>query len=46
VPPGKLVLGAPARVKRDLTAEELAHLRESAARYAGYAARYRAGGAP
>ncbi len=42
VPPGTLVLGAPARVKRPLTAEELAHLKASAARYAGYAARYRA----
>lgn len=45
VPSGKLVLGAPAKVKRDLTAEERAFFRTSAARYAGYAARYRAGGA-
>lgn len=44
VPPGKLVLGAPAKVKRDLTPEELASLRTSAARYVGYAARYRRGG--
>jgi carbonic anhydrase/acetyltransferase-like protein (isoleucine patch superfamily) len=44
VPPGKLVLGAPAKVKRDLTPEELAFLRTSAERYAGYAAKYRAGG--
>ena len=43
VPSGKLVLGAPARVKRDLTPEELAFFRTSAARYAGYAARYREG---
>jgi carbonic anhydrase/acetyltransferase-like protein (isoleucine patch superfamily) len=43
VPPGKLVVGAPARVKRDLTPEELASLRASAARYVGYAARYRGG---
>src|SRR6266511_2495312 len=43
VPSGKLVLGAPARVKRDLTPEELAFFRSSAARYAGYAARYREG---
>jgi carbonic anhydrase/acetyltransferase-like protein (isoleucine patch superfamily) len=43
VPSGKLVLGAPARVKRDLTAEERAFFVTSAARYAGYAARYRAG---
>lgn len=43
VPSGKLVLGAPARVKRDLTARERASLLDSAARYASYAARYRAG---
>ncbi len=44
VPSGKLVLGAPARVKRDLTAEERASFLSSAARYAGYAARYRGEG--
>jgi carbonic anhydrase/acetyltransferase-like protein (isoleucine patch superfamily) len=43
VPPGTLVLGAPAKVKRELTPEELAFLRTSAANYAGYAARYRQG---
>jgi carbonic anhydrase/acetyltransferase-like protein (isoleucine patch superfamily) len=43
VPSGKLVLGAPARVKRDLTAQERAYFRESAARYAAYAIRYREG---
>jgi gamma-carbonic anhydrase len=43
VPPGKLVLGSPARVVRDLTAEELAGLLGRAARYVGYAAKYRAG---
>ncbi len=41
VPPGALVLGAPAKVKRQLTADEVAFLRTSAARYAEYAARYR-----
>jgi carbonic anhydrase/acetyltransferase-like protein (isoleucine patch superfamily) len=41
VPPGTLVLGAPAKVKRPLTADEIAFLRTSAANYAGYAARYR-----
>jgi carbonic anhydrase/acetyltransferase-like protein (isoleucine patch superfamily) len=46
VPSGKLVLGSPARVKRDLTAEEIAFFRSSAARYAGYAARYRQGAGP
>lgn len=45
VPSGKLVLGAPARVVRDLTPEEIASLRSSAARYVGYAATYRRGGA-
>jgi carbonic anhydrase/acetyltransferase-like protein (isoleucine patch superfamily) len=43
VPSGTLVLGAPAKVKRDLTADELAFLRTSAANYVGYAARYRQG---
>jgi carbonic anhydrase/acetyltransferase-like protein (isoleucine patch superfamily) len=42
VPSGKLVLGAPAKVRRDLSAEERAFFRASAARYSGYAARYRA----
>lgn len=41
VPPGKLALGSPARVLRDLTAEELASLRDSAVRYVKYAATYR-----
>jgi carbonic anhydrase/acetyltransferase-like protein (isoleucine patch superfamily) len=43
VPSGKLVLGAPAKVRRDLTAEEIASFRSSAERYAGYAAAYRQG---
>ena len=43
VPPRTLVLGAPAKVKRPLTDEEVDHLRESAARYVEYAARYRRG---
>jgi carbonic anhydrase/acetyltransferase-like protein (isoleucine patch superfamily) len=43
VPSGKLVLGAPAKVKRDLTAEERAFFRSSAERYAKYAATYRGG---
>jgi len=53
VPPRTLVLGSPARVKRPLTGDEIAHLARSAERYAGYAERYRAaadgrggGGAP
>ena len=41
VPPGTLVMGSPARPKRDLTPEEVAFLRTSAARYVTYAAQYR-----
>mgnify|MGYP001247320606 FL=1 len=37
VPSGKLVAGSPAKVLRDLRANELADLRESALRYAEYA---------
>jgi carbonic anhydrase/acetyltransferase-like protein (isoleucine patch superfamily) len=44
VPPGTLALGSPARVTRELTSEEIAFFRASAARYAGYAERYRAEG--
>ncbi len=40
VPPRTLALGAPARVKRPLTPEELAHFLESSARYAALAAQY------
>jgi carbonic anhydrase/acetyltransferase-like protein (isoleucine patch superfamily) len=43
VPPRTLVMGTPAKVKRALTDEEVAHLRESAARYVEYASRYRRG---
>lgn len=44
VPPGRLVLGNPARVVRELGADERASLRASAASYVGYAAEYRAAG--
>ncbi len=44
VPPGAMALGAPARVRRALTDEERAALRESAAHYVELAARYRAEG--
>lgn len=44
VPPGTLALGTPARVRRQLTDEEKAGLRESAAHYVELAARYRAEG--
>jgi carbonic anhydrase/acetyltransferase-like protein (isoleucine patch superfamily) len=38
IPSGSLVLGAPGRVTRDLTAEERANLRALAEKYAAYAA--------
>ena len=41
VPPGMLALGSPARVKRELTREEVAHLRKSAASYSALADQYR-----
>jgi carbonic anhydrase/acetyltransferase-like protein (isoleucine patch superfamily) len=44
IPPGRLVLGNPARVVRELGADERASLLASAANYVGYAAEYRAGG--
>jgi carbonic anhydrase/acetyltransferase-like protein (isoleucine patch superfamily) len=44
IPPRSLVLGAPARRVRDLTPEELAHLRQSAANYVSHARAYRAAG--
>jgi len=44
VPPGTLALGAPAKVKRELSREEIEFFRGSAERYAALAARYRAEG--
>ncbi len=41
VPPGTLVLGSPAKAKRQLTLEEIAFLAQSALNYARYAAQYR-----
>lgn len=41
-PPGVLIVGAPAKVKRELTAEEIEGLRRSALGYAANAARFRA----
>jgi len=41
VPPRMLALGSPAKVKRELTREEIEYFRESAANYAGYAEQYR-----
>lgn len=43
IPDGTLVVGRPGRVVRDLTPEELAALRKSAAGYRANAARFRAG---
>jgi carbonic anhydrase/acetyltransferase-like protein (isoleucine patch superfamily) len=40
IPPRMLALGAPAKVKRPLTADELARLRDSAGRYARLAEAY------
>jgi carbonic anhydrase/acetyltransferase-like protein (isoleucine patch superfamily) len=44
VPPRTLVMGSPAKVKRDLSAEEVDALRKSADNYVEYAARYAAEG--
>ena len=44
VPPRTLVMGSPAKVKRDLTVAELEALRKSAENYVEYAARYVAEG--
>ena len=41
IPDRSLVIGVPARVVRELTAEELAHLEESAAHYVELGKRYR-----
>ena len=46
VPPGMLALGSPAKVKRQLTREEIEYFRSSAANYAGYADQYRREGWP
>lgn len=42
VPPKSLILGSPAKVKRPVTAAELAWIRESANNYVEYARQYRA----
>jgi carbonic anhydrase/acetyltransferase-like protein (isoleucine patch superfamily) len=44
VPPGTLAVGAPARVKRPLTPEEIAQMRAQAESYAARAERYREDG--
>ncbi len=41
VPSGTLVVGSPARVKRQLTPEEIAFLRKSARNYVAYSEQYR-----
>ena len=40
VPPGTLVMGSPAKVRRGLTAEEVASIRGYAERYVGYRLEY------
>ncbi|MFP7833881.1 gamma carbonic anhydrase family protein [Marisediminicola sp. LYQ134] len=42
VPPGSLVAGVPARVRRELTAEERAHIADNATRYVSIARRHAA----
>ena len=44
IPPRSLALGSPAKVVRELRADEIAHIHDSADRYVGYAARYRTAG--
>jgi carbonic anhydrase/acetyltransferase-like protein (isoleucine patch superfamily) len=44
VPPRMLAVGSPARVKRELTQEEVDFFRRSAANYVGYARQYRSEG--
>jgi carbonic anhydrase/acetyltransferase-like protein (isoleucine patch superfamily) len=46
VPPGMLALGSPAKVRRELTGEEIAFFRRSASNYAAYAVSYRKEGFP
>jgi carbonic anhydrase/acetyltransferase-like protein (isoleucine patch superfamily) len=41
IPPGMLAVGSPARVKRELTPEEVDFFERSAANYQGYAEQYR-----
>ena len=41
IPPGSLVAGVPAKVRRELTAEELEHVRENARHYVELARRHR-----
>ena len=41
VPPGSMVMGVPAKVKRSLTAEEIERFRENAENYVQYRATYR-----
>lgn len=46
IPPKSLVLGSPARIKRSVTDEELAWIRESAANYVTYARQHQSERAP
>ena len=42
IPPGSLVAGVPAKVRRTLSAEELEHVRENATNYAALARKHKA----
>lgn len=42
IPPGSLVAGVPAKVRRELTAEELEHVRENARNYVALAHKHKA----
>jgi carbonic anhydrase/acetyltransferase-like protein (isoleucine patch superfamily) len=41
IPPGQLVMGGPAKAVRPLRPDELAHLKQSALNYVGYAQAYK-----
>lgn len=42
IPPGSLVAGVPAKVRRELTAEELVHVKENASHYVELARKHKA----
>ncbi len=43
IPPGSLVAGVPAKVRREITADELAHIRRNAEHYVELSRKHRAG---
>ena len=42
IPPGSMVMGSPARVKRELTPDEIEGIRQNVASYVGLSAQYKA----